>query len=100
MRYDGAVAIRGSQFDRCQGFGERPDLVRFDQDRVGDTLVNALREEVGVGHKQIIAYELHLVPKSVGQQFPAVPVALVHAVFDRQDRILARQCRKPVDKLR
>ena len=39
------------QLDRLERLGERADLVHLDQDRVGDLLLDAALQALGVGHK-------------------------------------------------
>ena len=85
---DGGVAGALGHLDGGEGFGQRADLVDLDQDRVGDALVDAFLQDLGVGDEQVVADQLHLLAQAVGQVLPAVPVALVHAVFDADDRVL------------
>src|SRR5262249_31240395 len=49
-----------------------------------DTLLEALL----VGDEEVVADELHLLADLVGDELPAVPVVLVEAVFDADDRVL------------
>ena len=42
-------------------------------------------QTIGVGDEQVVADELDLVAERVGDELPAVPVVLGHAVFDRED---------------
>ena len=44
-------------------------------------------QPLGVRHEQVVADELHAIAEPVGQQLPAVPVVLGHAVLDRDDRV-------------
>ena len=74
-------------FDGVEGFAQRADLVNLDQDGVGATLLDAFLEELDVGHEQVVAHQLALAADAVGEFLPAFPVVLVHAVFDRVDRI-------------
>ena len=62
------------QVDRLQGFGEGADLVDLDQDRVGDALVDAPLQAAAVGHKQIVAHQLHGFAEALREQAPALPV--------------------------
>ena len=50
-------------------------------------LLDALREAGGVGDEEVVADELAAVADLLGQQLPAVPVVLGHAVLDRDDRV-------------
>ena len=84
--------------DGFQGFGQRADLVELDQDRVADLLVDAALEDLGVGDEQVVADQLHLLADLVGQDFPASPVGLVHAVFDGDDRVALGQAGQVVGK--
>jgi hypothetical protein len=45
--------------DRGEGLGQGADLVDLDQDRVGDALPDAFLQDLGVGHEQVVADELH-----------------------------------------
>jgi len=45
--------------DRGQRLGQRADLVQFDKNSVGDRLANAALEDLGIGHEQVIADQLH-----------------------------------------
>ena len=55
---DSRVAVFLGQFDGVECFRECADLVHLHQDRVGNTLVDSLLEEIHVGHKKIVADEL------------------------------------------
>jgi hypothetical protein len=48
-------------------------------------LADAFAQNLGVGDEQVVADDLHLLAQLVGQQLPAVPVALGHAVLDADD---------------
>ena len=63
------------------------DLVDLDQDRVGDALLDALLQALGVGDEEIVADELYLLAERFGHRGPAVPIVFGHAVLDRDDRI-------------
>src|SRR3546814_3792766 len=56
-------------------------------------------EDRGVGDEQIVADQLHLVAKLLGQVFPAFPVAFRTTVIDRDHRILSADTGKVVGKL-
>jgi len=91
MAHHRGVAIALGQFYGVQRFGQGADLVDLDQDRVADTLFNAFSQDLGVGDEEIVAHQLNLVAQTVGQDLPARPVTLAHAVFDRDDRVLLGQ---------
>ena len=73
--------------DRLKGFRQGADLVDLDQDRVGNTFRDAAAQPLRIGDEQIVADELHLAAQFLGQCRPTAPIVLIHAVFDRQDRI-------------
>ena len=75
----------------AERLGQRADLVRLDEDRVGDFLGDAFGKYPGVGDEHIVAHELHLRAELPGEHRPAVPVALAHAVLDGDDGILRDQ---------
>ena len=56
------VGVRGAlgHLDGGKGFRQRADLVDFDQDRIGDALLDAFAQDFGVGDEQVIADQLHL----------------------------------------
>ncbi len=54
-------------------------------------LVDAALEDLGVGDEQVVAHQLDLVTELLGEGFPAVPVGLVHAVLDGDDRVTVAQ---------
>ena len=45
-----------------QCLGQRSNLVEFNQNRVGNALVNPTLEDRGIGDKQIIAHQLNAAP--------------------------------------
>ena len=56
------------------GFSQRPDLVEFDQDRIGAIFLNAPFNVLDVGHKEIIADEFNTVSQALIEGLPAAPV--------------------------
>src|SRR5437867_2940459 len=85
--HDGRVARSLRHLDRLQGFRQRADLVQLDEDRVPNALRNPLREDLRVGHEDVVANELHSMPQPLGEHLPALPVLLAQSVLDRDDRI-------------
>jgi GNAT superfamily N-acetyltransferase len=57
---DARVAVAMRELDRLDRFGQRADLVDLDQDAVGDSLVDAALQALGVGDEQVVADQLHL----------------------------------------
>ena len=84
----GSISVAVCHFDGIQCFGQRTYLVYFNQYGVGTAFFDAHCKEVHIGDEQIVSYQLATVADTVGQFFPAVPVVLAHAVFDRVDGIL------------
>src|SRR6201987_6554853 len=92
MRNDRVVAGLASEFDGINGFGDRANLIELDENRVGKAFVDAARESLRIGHKEIVADELDFSlrrfrPDRFGQRFPAGPVILGHTVLERDDGI-------------
>src|SRR2546428_3909160 len=85
--HDSRVARPLRHLDRLQGFRQRADLVQLDEDRVPNALRNPLREDLRVGHEDVVANELHPMPQPLGEHLPALPVLLAQSVLDRDDRI-------------
>ena len=75
----------------CHGFeslGQRTDLVHFDENRVGNTGIDALLQTNLVGDEQIVADELNLFPQRLAHQAPAFPVVFGKTILDGEDRKL------------
>ena len=101
VRDDRGVARARRHLDRGERLGQRADLVDLDQDRVGDLL----RRCPPAGSSVLVTNRSSptsctLLAEPLGQQLPAVPVALGHAVLDRDDRILRRPACEVVGELR
>ena len=62
--------------------GQCADLVHFDQNGVGDPLLDAARENLGVGDVDIVADKLNFLAERIGHELPAIPIVLGHAVFN------------------
>ncbi|MND32218.1 hypothetical protein D3C80_227860 [compost metagenome] len=78
-------------FDGIERFRQRADLVDLDEDGVGNAHLDTVAQAGGIGDEQIVADQLNLGADLVGQDLPAFPVVFGHAVFDRDDRILASE---------
>ena len=62
-------------------------MVGFYQYRIGNFFIDSALQDFCVGDEQVIAYKLHALAKRIRQCAPALPVAFVHAVFDRNNRV-------------
>src|SRR5207249_826245 len=62
-------------------------------------LLDALAQDGRVGDEQIIADELYGVAQRAGEERPAVPVVLGHAVLDRHDGLAAHEIGVEGDEL-
>ncbi len=98
MRDDGAVTGLLRHLDRLEGFGQGADLIEFDQNGVANPLIDPPLQNGGVGHEQIVTDQLDAIADRLGQQAPASPVVLVHAVFDGDDRKTVDETDEVVDK--
>ena len=63
-------------------------MVHLDQDGVADTFLDATRQTAHVGHKKVVAHQLHAVAHHVGELLPRRPVVFVQAVLDGHDGVL------------
>ena len=54
-------------------------------------------EDLRIGDEQVVADDLDVLAEPLGEQLPAVPVVLGHAVFDADDRVLVDQVAQIVD---
>ena len=84
------VAVAAAELDGFEGLGDGADLVDLDQDGVGDLLLDALLQALGVGDEEVVADELDCVADVFGEELPAVPVVFGEAVFDGDDGVLLR----------
>ena len=73
MADDGPILVRGGERDGLEGLGHGTDLVELDEDRVGDASIEAELQPLRVGHKDVIADQLHARPETVGEQLPSGP---------------------------
>ncbi|CCK08265.1 phosphopyruvate hydratase [Cronobacter sakazakii 696] len=99
MRDDSGVASVFRHFDRSQSFGQRTDLVEFDQDGVSDAFLDAFFQDFGVGNEQVVAHQLDFVAQHFGLVCKTIPVRLVQTVFDGNDRVLFGQVFQEVGEL-
>ena len=99
MRHDSGVARALRQLNCLQRLGQRSNLVQLDQDRIADPIADALREDLHVGHKDIVPDQLHTFPKTLGQHAPALPVKLTQTILDRQNRKAVHEARVVPDHL-
>ena len=65
---DRGVAVATSQLDGVEGLGDGADLVDFDEDGVGDFLLDSLLEALGVGDEEVVADELDEVAYLLGEE--------------------------------
>jgi hypothetical protein len=73
---DGRVVGALGHLDGGEGLGQRADLVDLDQDRVGDVLLDAFLQDLGVGDEQVVAHQLHPLAQAVGQVASSRPSRL------------------------
>ncbi|MNG97416.1 hypothetical protein D3C79_565290 [compost metagenome] len=99
MRDHRGVACVFRHLDSSQSFGQRTDLVEFDQDGVSDAFIDAFFQDLGVGNEQVVAHQLDFVAQHFGLVCETIPVRFVQAVFDRHDWILFGQLFQEVSEL-
>ncbi|SUG96205.1 Uncharacterised protein [Salmonella enterica subsp. enterica] len=91
MRDDSSIASVFRHLDCSQSFGQRTDLVEFDQDGVSDAFLDAFFQDFGVGYEQVVTNQLDFVAQYFGLVCKTVPVRLVQTIFDGNDRVLFGQ---------
>lgn len=91
MRDNCSVASVFRHLDCSQSFGQRTDLVEFDQDGVSDTFFDTFFQDLGVGYEQVVTNQLDFVAQNFGLVCETIPVRFVQTVFDGNDRILFGQ---------
>src|SRR5206468_8432131 len=79
--------VRVRELYRLYRLGERADLVHLDEDRVGDTPLDALLQPLRIRHEDVVADQLDALAEVTGQGRPGVPVVLGATVLDRDDRV-------------
>lgn len=99
MGSNGGVTMTVSHLDSIQCLGKRTNLVHLDEDRVGSTHLDALFQELHVGNKEVVTYQLTTVADGSGQLHPVVPIVLVKAILNRIDRIFGNQFFQELDLL-
>ena len=88
-----------SHLDSIQSLGERTNLVYLDEDRVGSTHLDTLFQELHVGNKEVVTYQLATVADGSGQLHPVVPIVLIKTILNRIDRIFGNQFFQELDLL-
>ena len=88
-----------SHLDSLKSLSQRTNLVHLDEDRVGCAHLDTLLQELGVGHEQVVTYELAPVAYLSGELHPVLPVVLIQTVLDRVDRISVDEVLKESDLL-
>src|SRR5690606_33994334 len=63
-----------------------------------DILLDSPGEDLRIRDEQVVADELYGFPQALREVPPSVPVALIHAVLDRDDRVCIYQLGKKIDK--
>ena len=91
MADDSGVSVGFGQLDAIQSFGERPNLVHLDENRIRRAGLDSFLQELRIGDENIVADELDFVANFVGELFPRRPVAFTTAVFDAHDGILCHE---------
>jgi len=99
VRKHAGVAVLFGELDGIKGLGQGPDLVDLDEDRVGGAGFDPFLEELDVGNEQVVADQLDFLTEAVGQQLPAIPVAFIAAVFNREDRVFFAEAGQKLDHL-
>lgn len=91
MRDNSRVACIFRHFNCSQRFGQRTDLVEFDQDGVSDAFLDTFFQDLGVGYEQIVTNQLDFVAQNFSLVREASPIRFVQTVFDRYDWVLFSQ---------
>ena len=94
VRHDRRVAVLVREPHGLDRLGQRPDLVDLDQDRVGDSALDAEPQPLRVRDEDVVADELQAVAEPLGRGAPAVPVVLGVAVLERDEREARRRGRR------
>src|SRR6516164_3926688 len=100
VRYHRGVVRLVGHVDALERLGERADLVRLDEDGVGDVLADRLTENPGIGDEHVITDQLQGLAKCLGNLCPTVPVRLAHTVLDADDRVAGAEVREIRGELR
>ena len=88
MTHDRGIPVTVGGLHSVDGFGERSDLIHFDQNAVGNPSRNPFTQSAGIRDEQVVPDKLNLLANRIGQFFPAIPVIFSTTIFDRTDGIL------------
>ena len=91
MGNDGGIARPVSHVDGFQRLRQCPDLIDLNEDGVCNALINALRQALRIGDKEIVAYQLHLTSDGFRQHGPAFPIRFTHSIFKGDNRVFLRK---------
>lgn len=91
MGDDGGITGLLRHFNGIQGFRQGTNLVDLDQNGVGHLQLNTFGQAFGVGDKEVVPDQLHLLAKALGQHLPAFPILFRHTVLDGDDGIVVDQ---------
>ncbi len=94
MRDHRGIAGIPGHSNGCKCFRQGANLVELDQNRIGNLPLNSLRQDGGVGDEKVITDQLDTIAEAPGQAFPAIPIAFVHAILDRENGILLNEIGK------
>ena len=70
-----------AHLNRFNGFSKRPDVVEFDQNRIGGLFLNAPFNVLDVRHKKIVSYQFNTVAQELIEGLPTAPVIFRQPVF-------------------
>ena len=88
MGDEAVISVCFCQLHGLKGFRQGADLIQFDQDGVGDSLLDAFFQNLGIRAENVIADYFDAVAQLLGERLPSCPVVLRHPVFQKYDREL------------
>ena len=87
MRNDDTVAVSLRERNGLQRFRQCSGLIRFDQNRIGQTIRDAVLNPFCVGDKEIVTDQHGGTAETFRQGFPKRFIVFSGAVFDGENRI-------------
>src|SRR5712675_2449647 len=89
MRNDCCPVVRPGELDTLQRLAESANLVDLNQNRIRYAQLNSFTQKLCIGDKEIVANQLDALSNRFSQTLPAIPIVFGHAIFNRNDRVLA-----------
>lgn len=96
-RHDAAPAGRFGGAQGLDGFADSAGLVDLDEDGVGRVFRRRVADEAGIGDKEVVADDLHVIAETRREGYQALGIILGERVLDRNDGVALEPAAEEVD---